>query len=137
MTTLDENQRAVVAYGEQVWNVNVTSCGLVLGYGPNGVAAYHWPFMSDISEYFQIFQALVNQLDGGITRIEIYTNPIPGGSKLHYETTTRKIRDEFKVPTIHYIYGTSIRGVGVSVTVTRQGGADVSPVVTATFLDLP
>ena len=131
---LQEGNGQVVQVGEEVWNLGVTSCGLVLGFGSIGVAAYHWPFMTDKDGYFQTFRRLVDQV-GVLDRIEIYTNPMPGGSTESYEATTRKIRKQFGVHTIHYIYGNSIRGVDVSLTVTNPV-TNVNPGVSSTFLDL-
>src|SRR5579872_1036724 len=134
MILLDQGQGQVVAFGTEVWNTGVTSCGLVLAFGKDNVAAYHWPFMSDEHQYYQAFQELVDGI-GETVKIEIYTNPVPSGSKSIYDATTRTIHKKYSVHTIHYIYGNSLRGDDVRVTLDQQG-TQVFPLVSSTFLDL-
>lgn len=88
--------------GDEVLNSGITGCGLVLGFGSKGIAAYHWPGMAP--GYLNTFAGLTREV-GELTKIEIYTSPIPKKSESSYAKTAQAIYDSYDVNTVHYTYG--------------------------------
>jgi hypothetical protein len=123
---LDEGKSQMVKPGDKVLNRGVTSCGLVLAFGSEGILAYHWPFMS--LEHRDHFSRLLEGV-GTLNKIEIYTNPIPLTSKSQYQQTLRYIRYNYTKRTRHYIYGTELKG-DVTVTLKADGVERCNPPVT-------
>lgn len=128
---LQEGQSRMVEAGDKVRNHGVTSCGLVLAFGSEGILAYHWPFMS--LDHSAHFSKLVEKV-GTLKKIEIYTNPMPSSeSKSKYQLTLRNIRYNYTKKTRHYIYGTELKG-DVTVTLNADGVERCEPAVTDELL---
>lgn len=124
---LGEGQSRMVKPGDKVLNHGVTSCGLVLAFGSDGILAYHWPFMS--LDYLDRFKSLVVEV-GTLKKIEIYTNPFPSQeSRSKYQLTLRNICYNHTRKTRHYIYGTQLKG-DVTVTLKADGVEHCEPAVT-------
>jgi hypothetical protein len=91
--------------GDQVQNAGTTSCGLVLGFGSDGIALYHWPGMAN--GYLNNFQGIVNQV-GTLNRIEIITNNFPsrddGTLRKDYTDTAKLIKSTYGVPIAYYVH---------------------------------
>lgn len=136
--TLSQENTGIAQAGDRISNISVTSCGLVLGFGSEGIAAFHWPFMTDSSKYHLIFSSLIGRI-GTLKKIAVYTSPTVQSSLDDYKKTTQSIYAKHEVPTTHYLYGNNLRGEDVTVILNETGdGVDSSiPAVTSTLLSLP
>ena len=132
-TDIAEGDGGVKQAGDGI-KADITSCGFVLGYGTSGIAVYHWPFMLNTSEHFNKFDGYVQQV-GKLSKIEVYTGPIKQSSKELYTKTTEAIYAKYKVPTVHYIYGTDLRGETIYLTLKATGAVPLD--TTTVFLSLP
>lgn len=96
--------------GDEVQNMGTTSCGLVIAFGSDQIGMYHWPFMTNSSEYRGAFAEVVNQV-GQLNRIEIITNDYHERSREDYFNTVRWIRGNFGVTTVYYVHPNEFRGI--------------------------
>jgi hypothetical protein len=135
LVSLEEGHSKLVNIGDTVHNAGTTSCGLVPVFGSRGVAAYHWPFMTNSSEHFSKFAAVVSKA-GRLTKIEIYTAPIPLKSQSEYGATTRAIHAKYTVPTTHRIYGTDSRDEEIMVTLNARATTGYFGTALSGFLSL-
>lgn len=122
-----EGKGGLVAPGDTVDGYDITSCGMVIGYGSEGIAVYHWPFMTDSTENRGEFAKWVGKA-GELKRIEVYTNSIPRGEEEHYTHTSDVISILHKKKTVHYVTA-NLRG-NITVSLTENGAASVQPSVT-------
>lgn len=130
---LSQDMGVIAQAGDKVSNVGISGCGLVLGFGSKGIAAFHWPGMA--SGHLGTFMGYTSKV-GELERIEIYTSPIPEQSTDSYKKTAREIYDAYEVTTVHYEYGTDVRGEELDV-ILKVDGAEVSGKAKKVFLSLP
>ena len=123
---LAEGKDRILKTGDKVSNSGVTSCGLVLAFGSDGILAYHWPFMS--VQNLGHFRGLLSKI-GTLNKIEIYTNKIPSSHKADYQLTLRNLRLHCTKKTRHYIYGKELVG-DVTVILKDDGVESCDPPVT-------
>lgn len=97
-----EGKGGLVAPGDTVDGYDITSCGMVIGYGSEGIAVYHWPFMTNSTENHEKFNSLVAQI-GTLKKIEVYTNKVPEAHEKDYEYSTEVIQLKHRKRTVHYV----------------------------------
>ena len=124
----------VASTGDRVSNIGISGCGLVLGFGAKGIAAYHWPGMADSLTYHNAFAGYTSQV-GALSKIEIYTSPAPDKkSEGLYATTAKAIAERYEVSTVHYFYGNNTEGDDLYIKLKSDGLEWAIPAVTKTFL---
>jgi hypothetical protein len=118
--------------GDSVANIGTTACGLVLGFGTDGVAAYHWPFMTPKDDYLSVFQGYVTQA-GRVSHIEIYVNQIPDSQRQDYEQTASLLKSTCRCSVSLYEVEDS-NGHPLNVTLKQNKGTPERKILRSTLI---